>query len=136
MNEILKIIFGDFTIYELFGYVWFFLVGYALYLLVEVTGRDKLSLKTPKKWSWKFWFKDNWRRYLTSILYTYILFRFYTEINGHAFTYFDAVTLGILGDGIAATAKKRIKGIGADREKIMENINNNTTDVADENEIG
>jgi len=125
MDEILKIILGDVTLYEMFGFIWFFIIGYLLYGLVEVTGRDKLSLNTPRKLSFKFWVQDNWRRYLTTIICTYILFRFYTEISGHPFTYFDAVTLGMIGDGIAATVKKRIKGMGVNREKIMTIINNN-----------
>ncbi len=73
---------------------------------------------TPKKWSWKFWIRDNWRRYLTTFLCTYILFRFYNELSGHPFGYVDAVGLGLIGDGIAATLKERIKAIGGDRKEL------------------
>lgn len=123
MNEILKVIFGDYTFIQLFGYIWFFIIGYFIYGLTEVTGRDIKSKATPIKWSWKFWFFDNWRRYMTTILCTYVLFRFYTEINGHPFEYIDAVTLGMIGDGVAATIKSRVKTFGADREKLMETLN-------------
>lgn len=119
INEIVKILFGEYTGVQLFGYFWFFIVGYIIYGLTEASSRDKNSPSTPVKWSWKFWFLDNWRRYLTTVLCTYILFRFYTEVNGAAFTYFDAVTLGLVGDGIAATMKKKVKAIGADREQLM-----------------
>lgn len=119
MGEFLKIIFGDFTWIQLIAYLWFFIIGYIIYGLTEATGRDIKSLATPVKWSWKFWFFDNWRRYLTTLLCTYVLFRFYTEVSGHPFGYFDAVSLGLIGDGVAATMKKRVKGIGADREKLM-----------------
>lgn len=119
MEEIIKIIFGDFTWIEIFGYVWFFLIGYVLYGLTETSGRDIQSKNTPQKWNWKFWFFDNWRRYLTTMLCTYVLFRFYTEVSGHPFGNFDAISLGLIGDGVAATIKTRVKTIGGDREKLM-----------------
>lgn len=119
MSEFFKTIFGDYSIVQLCGYLWFFMIGYFIYFLTEVSGRDVNSPATPVKWSWKFWFMDNWRRYLTTILCTYVLFRFYTEVCGHPFGNFDAVSLGLIGDGVAATLKKRVKAIGGDREKIM-----------------
>ena len=66
MNEIFKIIFGDYTLVQLFGYFWFFIIGYIIYTLTEVIGRDKSGINTPAKWNFKFWFKDNWRRYLVT----------------------------------------------------------------------
>lgn len=113
-NELTKILLGEITVTQMLGYVWFFIIGYFIYGLTETTGRDVISKNTPQKWSWKFWFLDNWRRYITTLLCTYILFRFYTEMSGHPFGYFDAVTLGMIGDGIAATMKKRISAIGND----------------------
>jgi hypothetical protein len=119
MGEFFTILFGDYSIAQLMAFVVFFVLGYVVYGLIETSGRDKLSVKTPKKWNWKFWFQDNWRRYLTTILCSFILFRFYSEVSGHDFGNFDAVTFGLLGDGIAATVKKRIKGLAADREKLL-----------------
>lgn len=124
MGELFEIIFGEgITIYNLLGYAWFFAIGYIIYGLAETTGRDKLSNATPMKWSWNFWVKDNWRRYLITVLTTYVLFRFYNEINGHPFSNFDAVTMGMIGDGIAATVKKRVLNLNDSRKKIMTNIN-------------
>jgi hypothetical protein len=112
LEEFIKIIVGgEYTNVMLLAYLWFFVVGYVIYGLTETTGRDVKSKRTPNKWSWKFWFKDNWRRYLTTLLCTYILFRFYTEISGHPFGYFDAVSTGLIGDGISATIKKRVRGM-------------------------
>ena len=113
MGVFFKIIFGDFTWLQLFAYAWFFVIGYLIYGLTEVTGRDIASPNTPKKWSWKFWFYDNWRRDLTTLLCSYVFFRFYNEISGHPFGYIDAVTLGMIGDGVAVTIKERVKGFGA-----------------------
>ena len=125
MSELLKTIFGEYTTVQLLGYLWFFVIGYAIYFLTETTGRDVQSIHTPVKWSWKFWFYDNWRRYITTILCTYILFRFYIEICGHPFGNFDAVSLGLIGDGIAATVKRRVKAVGGDRDDLMNDYNAN-----------
>jgi len=122
MNEIFEVIFGAYTWVQLFGFTWFLCIGYILYALNETSLRDKLSIKTPKKWNWKFWFRDNWRRYLVTLLSTYIFFRFYTEMVGHEFTYYEAVMMGMIGDGIGASTKKRLKSVQADREKLMANI--------------
>jgi len=122
MGDLFNIVFGEVTLVQLIGYVWFFIVGYIIYGLTETSGRDVKSPKTPKKWSWKFWFKDNWKRYLTTIMCTYVLFVFYDKVSGHPFENFDAIQLGLVGDGIAATIKKRTKIIGGDREKLMSNM--------------
>lgn len=119
MNEILKIIFDDYTFVQLFGYMWFFIIGYVIYALTEVIGRDKSGINTPAKWNFKFWFKDNWRRYLVTFLSTYIYFRFYIQFVGHPLANFDAFTIGLIGDGIGALLKSKVKLFSADRKKLM-----------------
>ncbi|MDA3778752.1 MAG: hypothetical protein PF487_00730 [Bacteroidales bacterium] len=119
MNEFFEVIFGEYTPVQSFGFLWFLLIGFAIYGLNEINNRNKLSTKTPKKWGWKFWIKDNWRRYLMTILTTYIMFRFYVEFVGHEFTNFEALMMGLIGDGIGATAKKRVGIVKANREKLM-----------------
>lgn len=135
MSEIFEVIFGVYTWVQIFGFSWFFGIGYLIYGLNEASERDKLGTRTPKKWKWNFWYKDNWRRYLVSILTTYVFFRFYVEFVGHEFTYFEAVMLGIIGDGAGAKAKRKIKKVQADRIKLMEAERIIAGDKADE-EIG
>lgn len=122
MSEFFTILFGNYSNAELLAFVIFFIVGYVIYGLTETSGRDVHSKNTPRKWSWKFWFQDNFKRYLTTILCSFVFFRFYVELSGHPFGNFDSLILGILGDGAAATIKNRVKSIGADREKIMSNM--------------
>jgi hypothetical protein len=119
MSELLKIIFGDYTFVQLFGYMWFFIIGYVIYALTGVIGRDKSGVNTPAKWNFKFWFKDNWRRYLVTFLSTYIYFRFYIQFVGHPLANFDAFTIGLVGDGIGALLKSKIKIFSADRKQLM-----------------
>ena len=119
MNEIFKIIFDDYTFIQLFGYMWFFIIGYVIYALTEVFGRDKSGINIPAKWNFNFWFKDNWRRYLVTFLSTYIYFRFYIQFVGHPLANFDAFTIGLIGDGIGALLKSKVKLFSADRKKLM-----------------
>jgi hypothetical protein len=116
MNEFFEIIFGTHTSVQIFGFAWFLMIGYVIYGLNETNNRDKLSVKTPIKWSWMFWFKDNWRRYLVTFLSTYVIFRFYVEFVGHELTNFEALMLGLIGDGIGATVKKKFKNVQANRK--------------------
>lgn len=125
MDEILRVIFGSYTFIQLFGFVWFFCIGFLIYGLNETDGRDKKSRNTPVKWNWKFWFKDNWKRYLLTILTTYIMFMFYKELVGHDFTNYEAMLLGIVGDGVGAMGKRRISKVRGDREALMNELDEN-----------
>lgn len=119
-TNFINVIFGNYTFGELFGFVWFFLIGIVIYGLNETTKRDVKSQHTPQKWCWNFWWRDNWRRYLTTILSTYILFRFYMEFVGHPLSNFEALLMGLVGDGIGATAKKRLNVVAANRKRLLE----------------
>jgi hypothetical protein len=122
MEELLIRIFGEYTYVDLISFGWFMFIGYAVNALIETSTRDIDSPNTPKKWYWYFWIRDNWKRYLFTVLMTYVLFRFYIEIIGHPFTDFEALLLGFSGDGVSGTLKKRLKLLSADRKKIMNKI--------------
>ena len=119
MKEIVEVLFGNYTFPELFGFIWFFLIGYIITAWDETSERDKKSKNTPEKWSWKFWWKDNRKKYVVTVLATYLLFRFYIEFTGRPLTYFECVMLGMVGDGIGIKAKKRLDFLKADRKMIM-----------------
>ena len=119
MEEIILRIFGGYTIIDLVVFTWFILIGYIIKAWDETTLRDKKSKHTPENWSWKFWFKDNWRRYIVTFLSTYIFFRFYVEFVGHELTEIEAFMIGLIGDNIGASAKGRINAVKADREKLL-----------------
>lgn len=119
MEEIFLRIFGGYTYVDLIVFGWYMIIGYGIKALDETTLRDKKSKNTPIKWSWNFWFKDNWRRYVVTILSTYIFFRFYVEFIGHELTDIEAFMLGLAGDNVGASAKGRIRAVKADREKLL-----------------
>jgi len=119
MEEFKLAVFGAYTWGQLFGFMWFIIIGYLYNYLNETSNRNKNSIHTPMKWSWRFWFFDNWRRYLMTIIATYIFFRFYIDFTGHELTYFEAAMIGIVGDNIGASAKSKIGILKADRQKLL-----------------
>lgn len=133
MKEFLHTIFGDYTGVQMLGYLWFFIIGYIIYGLSEVSGRDVDSPKTPRKWSYKFWFLDNWRRYVTTLLSTYVLFIFYTKMSGHILENLDCLLLGLCGDGISKALKDRVSIVSANREELMKKHLENELNKNNEN---
>lgn len=119
MEEILLRIFGGYSLIDVIIFSWFILLGYIYRALDETSLRNKESKNTPKQWSWFFWFKDNWRRYVVSIIATYVIFRFYIEIIGHELTDFEAFMIGLTGDNIGNSAKQRI-GTIKNRDKLKQ----------------
>lgn len=126
---ITEIILGGYTLMNALGYLWFFLIGYVIYGLNEVKDRNIYSENTPKEWSWRFWVGDNWRRYIVTILSTYVMFRFYIEIVGHEFSNFEAFMMGMIGDGVGASAKKKVRSVAANRKKLMNESNERLKEV-------
>ena len=122
MEEILTRIFGGYGFADLVVFGFYIVVGFLIRAFDETSQRDKNSNKTPKKWNWKFWIGDNYKRYIVTILSTFIFFRFYVEFVGHELTELEALMIGLIGDDIGLTAKERLKTIKGDRKKLLEEI--------------
>lgn len=122
MEELLFRIFGGYSFIDLIVFGFYILIGYCIRAFDETSMRDKTSSKTPKKWSWKFWYNDNYKRYIVTILSTFIFFRFYVEFIGHDLTELEALMIGLIGDDIGITAKERLKTFKKDRERFMEEM--------------
>lgn len=120
MNEFMTSVFGGYSWGQLLVFAWFFFIGYALFALYEIDERDKKAKVTPFKFSFEFFMQDNWRRYVATILTTYVFFRFYTEFMQHPLTEFECLMIGLIGDGIGAKMKRKIKGLQANRVKLMD----------------
>lgn len=120
MEEFKLAVFGAYSWGQLFGFTWFFILGYILYALDETADRDKKSPKTPDKWSWRFWFFDNWRRYIATFIFTYLFFRFFSEITVREISNFECTVYGMMGDGLATRVKARFNLFKANREKLLQ----------------
>lgn len=122
MEEILMRIFGGYDFADLFVFGFYILIGFLIRAFDETSQRNKNSDKTPKKWSWKFWVNDNYKRYIVTILSTFIFFRFYVEFVGHDLTELEALMIGLIGDDIGLTAKERLGMFKSDRKKLLKEI--------------
>lgn len=119
MDELWMMLTGGYTKWQLLGYFIFFLIGMFLFSYLEVENRNVKSTETPKKFSWKFFYKDNIKRYIGSIVLIYVLFRFYPELTGQDLNEFSAIMLGFMGDGIVGMKKSSSKLLRANRNKIL-----------------
>jgi len=118
-SEVIEMLIGGYTLGEMIGLFIFMILGFILFTLLEVENRDKESNKTPKKFSWRFFALDNIKRYVASLLLTYVFFRFYDDLTGQALTPFNALMLGFMGDGIVGMQKKKFQILKANREEVM-----------------
>ncbi len=120
MKELVNILFGGLTLYSFIGYFIWAMIGAFVYSTLEMSERDVKSKKTPEKFSLKFWIMDNWRRWVTTLLFIFILFRFYSELTGQQLVEFTAFLTGFGSDGISGFTKKKLHLIQADRERLIQ----------------
>ncbi len=119
MNEIKDIILGANSMSYYIGYAIWSLVGAFLYhTFLDVKGRNVNSSATPIKFNFLFLLKDNWKRYLTTILIIFVQIKFYKELNGVDLTAYTALLLGFTSDGISDFAKRSIPALQTARDKV------------------
>jgi hypothetical protein len=121
MEELKEILLGDLTLPRFIGYFILFLIGVAYYSVTEVSNRNVDSANTPKKFSWKFFIKDNWKRYIAVIIVIYATIVFYPNLSdGQQLTPFTAFMLGVSIDVVIGSNKKKISVLRSERSE--ENI--------------
>jgi Na+/melibiose symporter-like transporter len=107
METIKKIILGSMAPDQFFAMLFFAFIGVAATMLLDTKTRDKDSPRTPEKFHFGFWIKDNFIRILRNILFLCLGIRFYPELNGgEQITPFLAVGLGLGVDGLVAVVRK------------------------------
>jgi hypothetical protein len=135
MKDLLTAMFGTYSGSQMLGYLWFFIIGYIIYGLNETTGRDIESSNTPRKWNWKFFWKDNIKRYVLTLLTTYIIFRFYTNLSNQPLDYFNCFLIGYIGDSASKYLKDRVGFIQSNREELMKQHLNNELNKENQEQI-
>lgn len=122
MKEFISKILGDIPAID-FMVLWFFaLVGVAIRLLIDVQGRDKLSFRTPYRFSWNWLWLDNARRILATVLLIFVSLRFCEEVFGVAISPWIAVLIGLISDRLAGYLKdKNILGQKLTKDDIAKN---------------
>lgn len=124
MDDLTNMILGEFSLWQFIGLFIFAIMGVLLHSFKDVGDRNMESPNTPKNFSFKFYYRDNIKKYIANIVALYIVLRFFPNLFGHDLSEFSAFLLGFSGDSIMTTFKKKSKTLQVDREKLMENLNN------------
>lgn len=72
---------GGLTPDHLLAALTFAALGWFVYKTVTASQRKIQRVrKTPEKWSWKFWIKDNWKEAVQHMVLMFVLVRFAADI--------------------------------------------------------
>ena len=103
MNTLLSIksFLGGYSIGEFASLFAWALTGAYILVQFNINSRDPNSVRTPVKFSWKFWIKDNLRRVVFNGVLIIVTLRFSKEITGKELNEFWALVIGLSSDGLA-----------------------------------
>jgi hypothetical protein len=87
--------------------VFFAAVGIFFVLLMGTNLREKNSVNSPERFSWKYLWSDNARRVYASALATLLTLRFMTELTGWELNQWKSLCVGMMWDGIALFIKQK-----------------------------
>ena len=121
MEDFIYSITGGITLWRFVSYIFFAGVGALLNVLMDVDQRDVQSEATPKRFSYKFFLADNYKRIFATIILIYVVIRFSTELNGQPISEFMALMLGLNIDRLTGWAKKKFEVLKVERDKFYEN---------------
>lgn len=105
--ELTELIFGTTDIWVLIAGFFYLNVGIFLASVLNTTGREPKSERTPFRFSWKFFAKDNWKRWFKSVLFGIIAMRFSEELLNAELTAYVALMIGFSIDGIIILISKK-----------------------------
>ncbi len=106
ITELYFMLLGGFSFWKFVGLFLWALVG--AYILVQMHNntREPLSARTPIKFTWGFWFRDNVRRVVFTGVMIIVVIRFSIEITGRPINEFWALVIGMSSDGLALFLNK------------------------------
>jgi hypothetical protein len=107
LSELSHYLLGDIS-----GAAWvaslvFALTGVAISLLYSIDKRDKLSIRTPRKFSLLFLLSDNSHRIALNILLILVFLRFTPELIGKELTMWLALLVGLAFDRLASILREK-----------------------------
>lgn len=109
---------GGYNVGRFLGFVFWAIVG--AYITVQFTAnrRDPSSTRTPEKFSWRFWFRDNARRVLFVLVCILTTLRFSQDITGRELNEFWSLVIGLSFDLLAVVLNnlRLVKLIGTAKD--------------------
>lgn len=108
-------------------------IGMIIMMLIDVMGRDEESKRTPKKFEFSWFIRDNKARMLLNFFMMLVCIRFYSDFKGSATTPMIACIIGFLSDVLAVMAKNRKNKFKKDNEDsdklVITNTNTQSTEI-------
>lgn len=123
MKEFFSIILEG--IQPVYFWVYYFMafLGMITYLIIDLWNRNIVSERTPVRFDWKFWIKDNYLRVILTMILSPIVIILFQELIGTGITMIGAFTVGLSMDVVISQIKKlknrwsiKSNNYGADRE--------------------
>ncbi len=93
----------------LFGYL-----GVLVMLLISVSGRDPNSKWSPVKFSWSFFWSDNFKRIIGNMILVVLCIRFMPDMFNIKMTQWGALLIGLGSDLLGAMILKKKKELFSD----------------------
>jgi hypothetical protein len=91
---------------QFLGFFAWALIGAFIMICIQTQSRDPKSLRTPVKFSWIFWLRDNVRRVVFNIVLILVCIRFSQEVLGKPISDFGSLIIGLSLDGLAILINK------------------------------
>jgi len=117
-TEFLDVILNGLTLGKFLGYMFLMLIGVAINAFIKVSERE--SIETPKKFSFKFFIADNYKKWCITILVIYLCIRFSDKMftSGEPVDWI-MIVLGYNADHVVDFIKNRTSALDADRKKFV-----------------
>ena len=114
MKSFVEYLIGDVTLPHFAAGMLFVGIGLLVTLLLDVSQRDVESKRTPRQWSWRFFWSDNMLRFILNLLVAISFIRFWPDIDGEEISMFYCFCIGLCFDSlyiaIRAIRKKMMSG--------------------------
>jgi hypothetical protein len=111
MNDIASYLIGDLGVAKFIAAFIFAIIGVVLSLLWSTTTRNPSSDKSPEHFSWNFFWSDNTKRILRSIVSTlltvFVSIRFVKDLLGIEFSMATCFLIGLFLDQVVFIIKKK-----------------------------
>jgi hypothetical protein len=113
MKEFLHLVIGTDN-WPMYFAEWFFAIaGIVVSLLIGVANRKPLSETSPVHFSFSFFWSDNFRRIMTTVILVFLTLRFANELIGVDISLWGSLGIGLVHDSLAGILKKKnVFGIG------------------------
>jgi len=93
-------------------------IGVIITLLAGTMVRDPESKCSPRKWSFLYLIRDNYKRIIWNAVLIFIAIRFYEDITGWALTHWSALCIGLSFDTILMIIKQKSSWLDPSKKAI------------------